>query len=606
MTERGRQEALLEQYQEALARNPAAAPPAGLDPEFVALAQLLARTLRAPAPDRAFVEGLGRQLFGPGAARPPATSGLARNGRAPAASGGWPALGRPASGPARPGPAPGHGSVLRTALLWGANGMAVGVLLVVLVFGAALVTRRQPQGPVNPTQGQAAQASVAVSPALTVPAPIVSTPDAAGSPTPDALSPTATAADSDDEESSPPSVVDSPTPAPASPTPRATVTLPEAVLTLTPDSGPCGTPVTVEGIGYPAGETIDFSVKVGNSDNIGRLPSVTAGADGTFVTTLDLRTAGCNDQTPDGTPFAIFTTVGNLKAGQQIASLGRATFTVSSPPSAIVTPSRPVPTATPMAASPSPMATAAITSQPVLTLTPDSGPCNTQIRVRGAGFPARKQINFTIKVGDSDTLHTMYGPVVLDDGTFSGAGLEPRAQGWCDDRTPDGTTLTLSAVTGNAPAGEQGEILAQATFTVSSPAGATAALSPTPRPESGEPFNPAARYDLGQVRYIYVKGATIPGGVTYIEDQEQVRAIVTALDGTVTTGAPVDGLPAGERFVIGFAYDDRSVEPSRPYTVFEYHRATNTLFIQNSAGPRTSTWQPVPVPASFAQTLGLD
>lgn len=184
MTERGRQEALLEQYQEALARNPAAAPPDGLDPEFVALAQLLARTLRAPAPDRAFVEGLGRQLFGPGAARPPATSGLARNGRAPAASGGWPPLGLPASAPARPGLAPGRGSVLRSALLWGANGMAVGVLIVVLVFGAALVTRRQPQGPVNPIQGQAAQASVAALPALTVPPPIVSTPDAAGSPTP--------------------------------------------------------------------------------------------------------------------------------------------------------------------------------------------------------------------------------------------------------------------------------------------------------------------------------------------------------------------------------------------------------------------------------------
>lgn len=57
-----RQADLLAAYKDALARDPAAAPPAGLDPALASTAQRLRQSLRPPEPEPAFVSTLERQL----------------------------------------------------------------------------------------------------------------------------------------------------------------------------------------------------------------------------------------------------------------------------------------------------------------------------------------------------------------------------------------------------------------------------------------------------------------------------------------------------------------------------------------------------------------
>lgn len=63
------QTALAESYQEALARDPGAPPPPGLDPGLAETARLLARHLRPATPERAFVAALRAQVGGAGSAR---------------------------------------------------------------------------------------------------------------------------------------------------------------------------------------------------------------------------------------------------------------------------------------------------------------------------------------------------------------------------------------------------------------------------------------------------------------------------------------------------------------------------------------------------------
>lgn len=75
------QAALAETYQEALARDPGAPPPAGLDPEMAETARLLARRLRPATPDRAFVATLRAQVGG----AVPLAGGSAGEHRAPVA-----------------------------------------------------------------------------------------------------------------------------------------------------------------------------------------------------------------------------------------------------------------------------------------------------------------------------------------------------------------------------------------------------------------------------------------------------------------------------------------------------------------------------------------
>ncbi|MDP9375625.1 MAG: hypothetical protein M3Q65_24885, partial [Chloroflexota bacterium] len=191
----------------------------------------------------------------------------------------------------------------------------------------------------------------------------------------------------------------------------------------------------------------------------------------------------------------------------------------SAPGPIVLTPTAPAPgtDATPDdAGSPTPTATDVASSEPVLTLTPDRGPCGTSITARGDNFPAGKTIELTGKIGSSNNPRTLGNTTVEADGTFA-IEFESRSLG-CNDRTRDGTQYAISAITGNTKAGEEEVDLASATFTLSS---ASSPVTPTPGltldPDRGPYGNrdaAAPQSDGGHLEGLASPGKGTPSGTS--------------------------------------------------------------------------------------------
>ena len=130
-------------------------------------------------------------------------------------------------------------------------------------------------------------------------------------------------------------------------------------------------------------------------------------------------------------------------------------------------------------------------ADPVLTLTPDHGSCDTEVALRGTGFPPGQELGIVARRTrpDSDFAITAATPTVAADGTFAVSGRMRNVTPGCPGgRAPDaGTEITFYVVTREIDG--RGTTLASVVFTASSPSppglpntGGGGAQAPAPHP----------------------------------------------------------------------------------------------------------------------------
>ena len=130
-------------------------------------------------------------------------------------------------------------------------------------------------------------------------------------------------------------------------------------------------------------------------------------------------------------------------------------------------------------------------ADPVLTLTPDHGSCDTEVALRGTGFPPGQELGIVARRTrpDSDLAIPAVTSTVAADGTFVvSVRMRNVTPGCPGGRAPDaGTEITFYVETREI--GGRSTVLARAVFTASSPSppglpstGGSGAQAPAPRP----------------------------------------------------------------------------------------------------------------------------
>lgn len=122
---------------------------------------------------------------------------------------------------------------------------------------------------------------------------------------------------------------------------------------------------------------------------------------------------------------------------------------------------------------------AARAAAPTLTLTPDRGPCTTQITLRGEGFPAGRIVNLIAGAeGDGVAVH-FASPAVAADGTLALQADMRRIEGGCGvsggHQFPAGTRYRFIATTDEPSS----QLLATAFFTLAPSSSGTPGLPNT-------------------------------------------------------------------------------------------------------------------------------